>query len=460
MRTARGDQRAARTRRALTRRQLLATTAAGLAGAAAGAGTFGDLVASIAVAAAPPKPKVLNVGVVAGVETRGLRAIAPLWSRTTGIQLNLIEYPYASLYETLTTAMQARAATFDLVMLDDPWMPKFAAAGWLTPLDASPFNMPRDPDIASVAYDLGTWPPPIGPVPPGQAGKPRHLYALSVVGNVELFMYRKDIAPLPPQTWDQVLANGTTFQNQGHQFYGYAIRGAKGNPIMADWFPMLRAFGGDVFDGQWNVIFNSSETINAVKFLGGQLLAIAQPGPDTTDATDRSRLIATGHALESTVWPAEASAIVENPQVSTMAHKIGYTVMPMGAAGRHTPMLGHWLLGIPQAAQQKEWSYRFITWATSAAVQRAYAAAGGIPSRKSILTDPALVQRYPFFPAISASLAVPPFWRPRTPEWPAVEVILGTHVNAALAGTESPEQAVTRGAADTMQHMQQAGYIK
>ncbi len=458
MKPVRADRHAPQPRRTLTRRRWLATTAAGLAGAAAGAGTFGDLVASITVAA--PKPKVLNVGVVAGVETRGLKAIAPIWNRTTGVQLNLIEYPYASLYEKLTTAFQANAATFDLVMLDDPWMPKFGSEGWLAPLDASPFNMARDPDIFPVVYDLGTWPPPSGPIPPGEASKARHLYGLTVVGNVELFMYRKDIVPLPPQTWDQVLANGTTFQNQGHQFYGYAIRGAKGNPIMSDWFPMLRAFGGDVFDSQWNVVFSSSDTVNAVKFLAGQLLAVAQPGPDTTDAADRSRLIATGHALQSTVWPAEASDIIENPLVSTVAHKVGYTVIPMGIARRHTPMMGNWLMGIPQAARQKDWSYRFITWATSAAVQRPYAAAGGIPSRKSILTDPSLNQRYPFFQAMSASLATPPFWRPRTTEWSAVETILGTHLNAALAGTESPEQAVSRAATETTQHMREAGYIK
>ena len=273
-------------------------------------------------------------------------------------------------------------------------------------------------------------------------------------------MYRKDIVPQAPQTWDQVLADGTSFQNQGQQFYGYAIRGAKGNPIMSDWFPILRAFGGDVFDDHWNVIFGSSDTVNAVKFLVGQLRAVAQPGPDTTDAADRSRLVATGHALQSTVWPAEASDIVENPQVSTMVHKVGYTVMPMGAAGRHTPMMGNWLMGIPQAARQKDWSYRFIAWATSAAVQRPYAAAGGIPSRKSILTDAALNQRYPFFQAMSASLAAPPFWRPRTTEWSAIETILGTHMNAALAGTESPEQAVSRSATEATQHMKEAGYIK
>ena len=58
------------------------------------------------------------------------------------------------------------------------------------------------------------------------------------------------------------------------------------------------------------------------------------------------------------------------------------------------------------------------------------------------------------------SLSAPPFWRPRTTEWSAVETILGTHVNGALAGTESPEQAIDRAQAEITQHMKEAGYIK
>jgi len=436
---------------------LLTTGAAGLAGAALGAASFGRLAASIAVAA--PKPKQLNVGVVAGVETRGLKAIAPMWNTQTGVRLNLIEYPYASLYEKMTTAFQANASTFDLVMMDDPWMPKFGAEGWLAPLDAAPFNLTRDPDIFPIVYDLGSWPPPSGPIPPGEEHKPRSIYAITVVGNVELYMYRKDIVSAP-QTWDEALADGTKYQNPGKQFYGYAIRGAKGNPIMSDWFPILRAFGGNVFDDHWNVIFKSAESTNAVKFLVGQLKAVAQPGADTTDAADRTRLLATGHALQSTVWPAEASDILENPQVSRVIGKVGYTVIPMGPAGKHTPMMGNWLMGIPKAPRQKDWAYRFIQWATSAQVQKPYAAAGGIPSRKSILTDAGLNQRYPFFQAMAGSLAAPPFWRPRTTEWSAVETILGTHMNAALAGTESPEQTVDRATTEITQHMKEAGYIK
>ncbi len=418
------------------------------------------LVGTAGAGATAAKPAALNIGVVSGVEIRGLKAIAPVWAKATGVRLNLIEYPYPSLYEKLVTAFQANAATFDVVMLDDPWMPKFGSEGWLAPLDAAPFNLARDPDIFPVVYDLGSWPPPRGPIPPGEGSKARHLEAVTLVGNVVMFMYRRDLIPQPPQTWDQVLANGTKLGNPGQQFYGFAMRGAKGNPIISQWYPILTAFGGRVFDDQWNVVFKSDASVNALKFFIGQLKAIAQPGPDTADAADRTRLVATGHAAQASVWPAEASDIVENPQVSKVIGKIAYTVMPAGPAGRHTPMMGNWLLAIPKAAKEKAWAYRFITWATSKEIQRPYAEAGGIPFRKSILTDPGLNKRYPFFSAMADSLAAPPFWRPRTTEWSAVESILGTHVNAALAGTESPEQAVDRAASEITQHMKEAGYIK
>src|SRR5256712_3663841 len=335
----------------------------------------------------PPKPAQLTMAVVAGGENRGLKAILPMWEREMGVKVELVEFPYPTLYEKLVTAFQANASTFDLLIADDPWMPKFGSEAWLVPLDST-FGYKRDPDIFPVVYDLGSWPPPRGPIPPGEAGKPRHLEAITLVGNVVMFMYRRDLISQPPQTWDQVLANGTKLGNPGQQFYGFAMRGAKGNPIISQWYPILTAYGGRVFDDQWNVVFKSDASVNALKFFIGQLKAIAQPGADTTDAADRTRLVATGHDAQASVWPAEASDIVENPQVSKVIGKIGYTVFPAGPAGRHTPMMGNWLLAIPKAAKEKAWAYRFITWATSKEIHRPYAQAGGLPFRQTNLTDP------------------------------------------------------------------------
>src|SRR2546427_2773888 len=195
----------------------------------------------------------------------------------------------------MVTVLEAIAATFAVVMLADPWMPKFGSEGWVTPLDAPPFTLARDPDIFPVVYDLGSWPPPRGPIPPGEAGKPRHIEAITLVGNVVMFMYRRDLIPLPPQTWDEVLANGTKLGNPGQQFYGFAMRGAKGNPIISQWYPILTAYGGRVFDDQWNVVFKSDAAVNALKFFIRQLKAIAQPRTGTTDAADRTRLPRPGH---------------------------------------------------------------------------------------------------------------------------------------------------------------------
>src|SRR5207247_9901500 len=79
-------------------------------------------------------------------------------------------------------------------MADDPWMPKVGAEGWLVPLD-SPFGYKRDNDIFPVVYALRSWPPPRGPVPPGEGAEARDVCALTLVGAVEFSLYREDLVP-------------------------------------------------------------------------------------------------------------------------------------------------------------------------------------------------------------------------------------------------------------------------
>jgi len=99
----------------------------------------------------PPKPAKLTMAVVAGGETKGLKAILPMWEREMGVKVELVEFPYPTLYEKLVTAFQANASTFDLLIADDPWMPKFGSEAWLVPLDST-FGYKRDNDIFPVVY--------------------------------------------------------------------------------------------------------------------------------------------------------------------------------------------------------------------------------------------------------------------------------------------------------------------
>src|SRR5438034_418676 len=90
-------------------------------------------------------------------------------------------------------------------------------SGALQPLDSN-FGFTRDSDIPTVVYDVGTWPPPHGPVPPSEQGKAQHLYGITIVGNVEMFMYRSDKSSAPA-TWSDVLANAAKYN--AANFYGY-----------------------------------------------------------------------------------------------------------------------------------------------------------------------------------------------------------------------------------------------
>jgi multiple sugar transport system substrate-binding protein len=395
----------------------------------------------------------LVIAAVQGNESLGIKALADDYQEEAGVTLQIEELPYPQLFEKLVTTFEAEDPSYDLVMLDDPWMPKFGTEGWLQPLDSN-YGFERDSDIADVIYEVGTWPPPRGPVPPSEQGKDEHLLGITVVGNVEMFMYRNDLMD-KPASWDDVLAAAK--ENHSDDLAGYAIRGAATNPIVADFLPILWSFGGDVFDENWEVVFDSPESTAAVEFLVNDLKAVAESSPQNVDAADRSRLMAIGEALQSTVWPGEVNSIVLG-EGSTVEGKVTFIPMPAGPSGQGFGMMGNWLLGIPTAAENGEAAADFIRWMTEEDTQRLYAENGGIPSRTSVLNDAGLNEANPYFAALAESLAAGPNWRPRTDQWNAVETVLGTNLNAALAGQMSAEEAVQAASEEVRSIMEQAGY--
>src|SRR5256712_9587567 len=222
----------------------------------------------------------LVVAAVQGNEDGPLKKVVGNYKSQTGIEVQVVEFPYADLFTKLVPTFQANAASSALCMMDDPWMPKFGPMGALQPLDSS-FGFTRDSDIPTVVYDVGTWPPPHGPVPPTEQSKAQHLYGITIVGNVEMFMYRSDKSAAPAN-WDAVLANAKTYN--APNFYGYVIRGKATNPVSSDSLPILWSFGGNIFDDSWKVQLDSSDSITAVDFLTRKLKQYAEPGAESYDA--------------------------------------------------------------------------------------------------------------------------------------------------------------------------------
>lgn len=395
----------------------------------------------------------ITIAALEGVESAGLEVVAGMYREATGVEIEIVKSPYNDLYTKLVTTFDTGDATYDMVMIDDPWMPKFGTMGAFTAL--GPLGIEQDPDIAQIVWDVGTWPPPHGAVPPSEVGKPAELLGITIVGNVEMFMYRCDLTPTPPATYADVLANAQA-QN-GPEMAGYMIRGKAPNPIVADFLPILWSFGGDVFDENWNVVFDSAESLAAVKFLVEDLKAVAQADPANTDAGDRSRMMAIGHGYQSSVWPGEIGTIVLG-EGTTVEGKVCFIPIPAGPSGNGVGMMGNWMLAIPKASANQQAAADFIKWMLQADTQKIYAQNTGIPSRTSVLKDPELAEANPYFPVLADALQAPPNWRPRTDQWNAVEAIIGTELNAALAGLKTAEDAVAAASSQIRSLMAGAGY--
>ena len=209
-------------------------------------------------------------------------------------------------------------------------------------------------------------------MPPSEKSKPKQLLGVTIVGNVEMFMYRNDLTATAPASYDDVLANAKA-QNKPGTLAGYIIRGKATNPVVADFLPILWSQGGDVFDENWNVVLDNAASKAAISFLVNDLKGVAQTDPGSTDASDRDKIMANGQGLQSSVWPGEINTAVLDPAVTKVAGKVTFIPIPKGTSGKGVGMMGNWLLGVPKASKNQQAAADFIKWMLQKDTQMTYA---------------------------------------------------------------------------------------
>ena len=126
-------------------------------------------------------------------------------------------------------------------------------------------------------------------------------------------MYRNDLTPTAPASYDDVLANAKA-QNKPGSLAGYIIRGKATNPVVADFLPILWSQGGDVFDENWNVVLDNDASKAAIAFLVNDLKGVAQTDPGSTDASDRDKIMANGQGSSRPSGRARSTQPCSTPQ--------------------------------------------------------------------------------------------------------------------------------------------------
>lgn len=385
--------------------------------------------------------------------------LAAQYGKESGVKITLREFPYEGLKTAMTNAIQADAHPFDVYLLDEPWTGQFYENNWVTPLNDIDPSYAWDSGL--IDYDhLPRW-----SAKDGVGNAEGKVMGLPVNGNVNVFVYRKDLYEelglSVPKTFEDVVANAE--KAKGKAKYGYVVRAqatTTGQSITYDFMPLLYSYGGDWYDEDWKPAINNEGAVAAMEMFK-KLTSFGPPQPQTVGQAAVIAAMQSGQALQCHTVAAAAPQI-EDPEKSNVAGKVGFAPMPAGSTGTSTPTSGVWSLTVPSGLDEPraKASYEFITWVMSKQSQLKFAEAGGIPTRTETYDAGSLPDDAgPYLDAITEGL---PNIR-RAVRFPFAADML-PHAEqklSAIAAGETPVKAGLDDLADTLADVaRKAGYGK
>lgn len=368
------------------------------------------------------EPTKLVIAARGGSHVDVINAVKAQFEKDNNCVIEVLGLENPDLKQKIALDSRNKAGAYDIVMLDDPWMPEVTEAGMLMNLTEKGYQDDADFVPASLA---------LGKAPYGQGD----TFALPFAGNVTLLFYNADVLAAAgkevPDSWEGALDIAKAVNGQDGKV-GYVIRGQQGNPIVGDFMPLLWAFGGNIFDADWNVLVDSQEAKDALN-LYIQLLANGA----NYEKNDIVSSVADGKAAMSLGWPSW--------YISGKASTAGYAKIPGKATADATEnpagMIGNWLMGIPANTQNADLALKLLVYLTSAETQKTAANNGAVPTRVSVFTDEALAKEFPFYATLLEATQASRE-RPRTPRWGDIENVFGIELSNAISGIKSVDDAL------------------
>jgi multiple sugar transport system substrate-binding protein len=368
-----------------------------------------------------------------------LAAEAPKFQELTGAKVNVDILSYPELLTKITADYVGHTKGYDIATVDIVWSGQFADAGYtvdLTPwIQRDAAEIKLDDIYPSLLAALG-----------GYKGK---QVAFPFAGYANVLAYRKDLYEAaglkPPATMEQLVADAIKLTDAKKKIYGFVANGQKGPAVAQDWMQYNRQFGGSILDSEGKPALNSAANIASVVAYKKLFDEAAPPGAADYDWGGREESFKQGLVANMQTWSIGA-ADYDNPAVSKVAGKAGIMLTPSAAGQAPKYGIGGWALGINNDidAKKKEAAWAFIKWATSPAVHKDLNMHGaGSYLRKSELTDKDLLAKYPFLPVIATSFENGDGnFRPRIPQYPELQDLIGGAINAVLVGSADPKAAM------------------
>jgi len=341
--------------------------------------------------------------------------------RDRGLRARLLEFPESADEQRnqFIQRQRARSGECDIFYADVIWTAEFASQRWL--MDMTPYVEQRQQELIpstleTVRYD----------------GK---FFGMPKQTDAAFLYYRTDQVDEVPATWQAVYEEAA--RQDGIVYQGAAYEG-----LTVDFLELAFAAGGTVLseDGTQATI-NSPENVRALQFMVDGIESGAAPRAVTTYMEEQARrAFEAGRATFMRNWP-YAYALGNR---SDIRGDFAVAPFPEFEGGGRAGILGGHNLVISAYSQNKPGALALIDFLTQPeAIERDAAEYSLAPVLTATYDDPQVQEALPFADELRQAVEQAKS-RPVSPVYPLISEAIYENVNSALAGRQTPEQAMQR----------------
>lgn len=301
----------------ISRREVLKySVAAGLVGAL-GAGWSSRAVAADTVGFATWAAAVDQV-----------KAHITAFESATGVKVNYSNAPFAQYREAMVTKLVANAP-IDVLWVSDAWLPEWAEAGWIQPVDKFPELTKYRADAKEFANESLMY-------KGRQYGLTYYAGFMSFLFNEE--MLKKAGISSPPQTWNEVTEQALKIKKTGICEYPLMLSVANETWLIEIFSAIVYANGGRLATDKFEAAMNLPKggAIPALKWIVDAVHTHKILAPDCVQTSELTGLKAFGTGNHAFALLAENRLrVLNDPKQSQVAGKIKMALMPKGPDGSH-----------------------------------------------------------------------------------------------------------------------------
>ncbi|MBI1218496.1 MAG: extracellular solute-binding protein [Rhodobacteraceae bacterium] len=393
--------------------------------------------------------------------------MSDFYAKHPDIKVNWVTLEENVLRQKVTTDIATKGGQYDVMTIGTYEVPIWGKQGWLESLNDLPASWDANDILPAIRGGLTV------------DGK---LYAAPFYGESSMVMYRTDLMKkagltMPDKpTWADIEKAADAMTDKAAGVYGICLRGKAGwGENMAFLTAMSNSFGASWFDMKWQPQFNGDAWKKTINTYVDLMKKDGPPGASNNGFNENLALFQQG---KCGMWiDATVAASFVTGKDSTVANDVGFALAPDNGLGKRSNWLWAWSLAIPAGTKHSDAAKTFIDWATSKDYLALVASKEGwanVPpgTRTSLYENPEYA-KVPFakmtLDSINSADPTHPTVNPvpyvgvqfvAIPEFQGIANDVGQQFSAALAGTETVDEALSKSQDLTVRAMTKAGYIK